>query len=72
MTELHYGAVLARIDEHMKGADEKLDQVLAQVQETNGRLRQAEMHIAVLRWAVYGGGTMVLGALGYIIQMHLK
>lgn len=43
-----------------------------QAKETNGRLRKAETHIAVLRWAVFGGGSMVLGVLGYIIRMHLQ
>jgi hypothetical protein len=49
-----------------------LGELLTQARETNGRLRKAEMHVAVLRWAVFGGGTGMLGALGYLVQMHLK
>jgi hypothetical protein len=60
--------ILERIDDLKTHVLEQI----ALAKETNGRLRKAEMNVAVLRWAVFGGGTGVLGALGYIIQMHLK
>lgn len=44
---------------HLQYIKERLDQILVQTTATNGRLRKAEVAIAVLSWA-YGLGVAVI------------
>lgn len=46
-------------DMHRRHVTARLDEILAQVQLTNGRVRRAEIAIAVLQWG-YGLGAAVL------------
>lgn len=48
-------------EERFANLNEKLDQVLAKQDITNGRVRRAEVAIAILQWA-YGIGAAVLAA----------
>ena len=59
------GRVVADLREHVI-------QVLEQTHETNQRLSTLETHIAVLRWALFGAGSIIVGILGYIIRMHIQ
>lgn len=53
-----------------------LGEVLTLARATNGRVNKHDSTLAVLRYAVFGGGVSALGAIGvalwYLIQMHLR
>jgi|JI10StandDraft_1071094.scaffolds.fasta_scaffold89142_3 hypothetical protein len=46
---------------HLQYIKERLDQILDQTTATNGRLRKAEIAIAILQWG-YGLGAAVTAA----------
>ena len=59
-------AIIVRLD----AIHEVMCKVESRVAIQNGRVATCEAAIAVLRWALFGGGTLTLGALWYLIQMH--
>lgn len=61
MDSLHNGVSLREFfDEKFDALDSKADQIIALQRETNGRVRKAEMAIAILQWA-YAIGIAVIG-----------
>ncbi len=52
-----------------------VDGINSRLDAQNGRVRKAESAIAVLRWAVFGGGVGSLGVIGaalwYLIILHM-
>lgn len=51
---------------HLRYIKERLDQILHQTTATNGRLRRAEIAIAILQWG-YGIGAAV--TMAWVIHM---
>ena len=51
---------------HLQYIKERLDQILDQTTATNGRLRRAEIAIAILQWG-YGIGAAV--TMAWVIHM---
>lgn len=62
MDQLHSNGVSLRefFDEKFDALDSKADQIIALQRETNGRVRKAEVAIAILQWA-YAIGVAVIG-----------
>jgi hypothetical protein len=52
--------------------DGKVDNLGARQEAANGRTRKNEVSIGRLQWAVFGGGTVGLGVLWYLVQLHLR
>ena len=52
------------------GTDERLDSLTMQVMKTNGRLQEAERHIAVLQDRLYlSAGAILLATTAYIAKL---
>jgi len=48
-------------DEKFDGLDKKADAILIEVRSTNGRVRKAEVAIAILQWAYAIGAAVLAG-----------
>lgn len=62
MDQMHTGGVSLRefFDEKFRSLDDKADRIIALQEATNGRVRRAEIAIAILQWA-YAIGIAVIG-----------
>jgi hypothetical protein len=48
-----------------------LSEIHQEVKATNGRVRNLEIAVAVLKWCVFAVGPAVLGALGFLFVHHM-
>ncbi len=60
MTDPQHVSLREFFEEKFRALDAKADKIIALQGETNGRVRKAEIAIAVLKWA-YGLGALVIG-----------
>ena len=61
MNDLHPGVSLREFfDEKFARLEEKAEEIIALQKETNGRVRKAEIAIAILQWA-YAVGAGIVG-----------
>ena len=62
----------ALIFERLDAIHEDIKEIKIGVKEQNGRVRKHDALLAVLKWAVFGGGSLLLGIVAYLIKGHLR